>query len=69
MRATKKGSNAHPIDGVGPSKFPKRGGINQGRAPSKGYAYKLAPQRHLVLVDRRGLMSGIKKQRIIRKAI
>ena len=44
----KKGPNAHPIDGVGPSKFQKRGGINQGKAPSKGCAYKLAPQRHLV---------------------
>ena len=44
----KKGLNAHPIDGVWPSKFQKRGGINQGKAPSKGCAYKLAPQRHLV---------------------
>ena len=44
----KKGPNAHPIDGVGPSKFQKRGEINQGKAPSKGCAYKLAPQRHLV---------------------
>ena len=44
----KKGPNAHPIDGVWPSKFQKRGGINQGKAPSKGCAYKLAPQRHLV---------------------
>ena len=32
----KKGPNAHPIDG----------GINQGKAASKGCAYKL--QRHLV---------------------
>ena len=53
----KKGPNAHPIDGVGPSKFHKRGRINQGKAPSKGCAFKLAPQRHLLLVDRRGLMS------------
>ena len=44
----KKGPNARPIDGVGPSKFQKRGEINQGKAPSKGCAYKLAPQRHLV---------------------
>ena len=44
----KKGPNAHPIDGMWPSKFQKRGGINQGKAPSKGCAYKLAPQRHLV---------------------
>ena len=43
-------------------KFQKRGGINRGKAPSKGCAYKLAPQRHLVLVDRRGLMSGLDKQ-------
>ena len=54
----KKGPNTHQIDGMGPSKFQKRGGINQGKVPSKGCAYKLAPQRHLVLVDRRGLMSG-----------
>ena len=40
----KKGPNAHPIDGMGPSKFQKRGGINQGKAPSKGCGYKLAPQ-------------------------
>ena len=36
----KKGPNAHPIDGVWPSKFQKRGRINQGRGTSKGCAYK-----------------------------
>ena len=54
----KKGPNAHPIDGVGPYKFQKSGWINQGKAPSKGCACKLAPQRHLVLDDYRGLMSA-----------
>ena len=54
-----KGLNAHPIDGTWPSKFQKRGGINQGKAPSKGCVYKLAHQRHLVLVDRIGLMSAL----------